>query len=348
MGRMSTACRSRARAGAVIAALVLVAAPTTAAADGLPLPVEESASGVRSHDRSSRYLSITLRNRTAVLAQRADGEVTSRTDLRGRFGIPLVAYDSTAGGISADGRTLVLIRPRARFPRRDTTFAVMSTTPRLRLRRIVRLPGDFSYDALSPDGHSLFLINYISRRDPTQYRVRVYDLARNRLDPRPVVDPREPPDAMNGLPVTRVSSPDGRWAYTLYDAAGKHPFIHALDTRDRKAVCIDLEGPAFTPGGATYGLRLAVAANGTRLAVRRNRATLATVDTATFRVRSGAPEGRPGAAPLAAAAASEPGGRALLWPGVGAGLLIVALLARYRVRRRGRRRETGLAGEVNG
>jgi len=346
---MSTAWISRGCARAVIAALVLVAAPiTTAAADGLPLAVEESASGVLSHDRSSRYLSITLRDRTAVLAQQADGVVTSRSDLRGRFGIPLVAYDSTAGGISADGRTLVLIRPRARFPRRDTTFAVMSTKPHLRLRRIVRLPGDFSYDALSPDGHSLFLIKYISPRDPTQYRVRVYDLARDRLDPRPVVDPREPPDAMNGLPVTRVSSPDGRWAYTLYDAAGKHPFVHALDTRDRKAVCIDLEGPAFTPGGATYGLRLAVAANGTRLDVRRNRATLATVDTATLRVRSGTPEGTSAAAPLAGPEASEPAGRDLVWPAVGAALLIVALLARHRARRRGRRPDTGLAGEVDG
>ncbi len=180
-----------------------------------------------------------------------------------------MAYDSTAGGVSADGRTLVLIRPRARFPRRQTTFAVMSTKPRLRLRRIVRLPGDFSYDALSPDGRSLFLINYISPQDPTQYRVRVYDLARNRLDPRAIVDPREPPDAMNGLPVTRVSSPDGRWAYTLYDGAGKHPFIHALDTRDRKAVCIDLEGRAFAAGTNAYDLRLAVADRGARLNMRR-------------------------------------------------------------------------------
>ena len=287
MRGMSPTSRSRARAAATIAALALVAPTATAAADGLPLPVEESAGGVLSHDRSSRYLSVTLGDRTAVLAQRAGGVVTGRVDLRGRFGIPVVAYDSTAGGVSADGRTLVLIRPRARFPRRQTTFAVMSTKPRLRLRRIVRLPGDFSYDALSPDGRSLFLINYISPQDPTQYRVRVYDLARNRLDPRAIVDPREPPDAMNGLPVTRVSSPDGRWAYTLYDGAGKHPFIHALDTRDRKAVCIDLEGRAFAAGTNAYDLRLAVADRGARLDVRRQDALVATVEAATFRVRTG-------------------------------------------------------------
>ena len=100
---------------------------------------------------------MTLGGRTEVLAQRAaTGDVTSRLQLRGRFGIPLVAYDATAGGVSTDGRTLVLIRPRAGFPRRTTTFAVLSTHRWLRLRKTLRLAGDFSYDALSPDGRLLF------------------------------------------------------------------------------------------------------------------------------------------------------------------------------------------------
>jgi len=345
---MSTTRRSR-RAGAVIAALALTASTATAAADGLPLPVEDSASGVLSHDRAVRYLSVTLGGRTAVLAQRA-GTVVSRVDVRGRFGVPLVAYDSTAGGISTDGRTLVLIRPRARFPRTVTTFAVMSTKPRLRLRRIVRLRGDFSYDALSPDGESLFLINYISPGDPTKYRVRVYDLARDRLDPRAIVDPRESPDDMNGLPVTRVGSPDGRWAYTLYDGAGKHPFIHALDTRDRTAVCIDLDGPAFAPGGNAYDLRLAVAARGARLDVRRDRAIVATVDTATFRVRTGTSAAAAVGARLAGSTSAGPAGPGLLWPLFGTGLAAAVLLAGFVVRRRARSpRGTELvSGEFNG
>jgi hypothetical protein len=282
---MTTASMSR--AGAAVVALALAAPAAPAAADGLPLPVEDSPSGVLSPDGASRYLSVTLGGRTAILAQRAaGGEVTGRAELPGRFGIPLVAYDSTAGGISADGRTLVLIRPRSGFPRKLTTFAVMSSKPVLRLRRIVRLRGDFSYDALSPDGRALFMINYIAPRDPSKYRVRVYDLVRNRLEPAPIVDPRESPDAMNGIPVTRAMSPDGRWAYTLYDGQGHRPFIHALDTRDRKAVCIDLDDPAFKAVNA-YDLRLATAGGGARLDVRRKGAIVATVDTATFRVRGG-------------------------------------------------------------
>jgi hypothetical protein len=321
-------------AGAALAALVLVVPATPTAADGLPLPVEDSPNGVVSHDRLNRYLTVSLGGRTAVIAQRAkDGAVTSRTDLPGRFGVPLVAYDSTAGGVSANGRTLVLVRPRAGFPRATTTFAVMATKPFVRLRRIIRLRGDFSYDALSPDGRSLFLINYISPGDPTKYRVRVYDLARNRLDPKPIVDPREPPDEMNGLPVTRVSSPDGRWAYTLYEGTGSHPFIHALDTRDRKAFCIDLDGPAFA-GNNAYELKVAVAQVGARLDIRRANKLLAAVDTKTFKVRDAAAVLAAGAG---ARAVVDDDGTAIpgaLWPALAIALLAGVLLTRRRITRR--------------
>ena len=51
-------------------------------------------------------------------------------------------------------------------------------------------------------------------------------------------------------------SPDGRWAYTLYDGNGKTPFIHALDTSRSTARCIDLDALA----GNKYlsGMRLAM------------------------------------------------------------------------------------------
>lgn len=320
----------RSLAAAVVAALA-PAAP--AVAGGPPLPSEQSRSGVASLDGADRYLAVTLGGKTAVLAQRAaSGAVTSRLELAGRFGIPLVAYDSTGGGLSGDGRTLVLVRPRAGFPRRSTTFAVLSTHGRLRLRRVVRLRGDFSFDALSRDGRSLFLVNYVSPRDPTKYRVRVYDLARRRLDPKPIVDPREAPDEMNGFALSRATSADGRWAYTLYQGTDGKPFIHALDTRDRKAVCIDLDDPALARGDA-FELRLTLA--GARLDVRRRSALLATVDTATLRVRSG-----PAAVAEARAqqATGDPAGPHLRWPAVALALLGAGLVAGLALRRRARPR----------
>ena len=150
--------------------------------------------------------------------------------------------------------------------------------------------------------------------------MRVYDLARDRLDPKPIVDPREEPDEMNGFPLSRVMSRDGRWAYTLYQGTEGKPFIHALDTRDRKAVCIDLDDPALA-GGNPYDLRLLAAARGTRLDVRRKGALLATVDTATFRVLSGPAAVRAARADADSAAAGNGAGPSMLWPAIGVALL---------------------------
>ncbi len=315
----------RIRPAATLAlALCSVTAPQ-AHADGLPLPVENSPTGVSSPGGAIHYLTADSGGRTMVVSQTVrGGAVRSASLLRGRFVIPLVAYDGSAGGIAPDGRTLVVIRPRASFPRAATTFAVFDAKPRLRLRRRFTLRGDFSYDALSPDGRALFLINYLSARDPTRYRVRVYDLVRRRLDPQPIVDPREPPDAMNGLPMTRVTSRDGRWAYTLYDGAGKHPFIHALDTSERRAVCIDLHGAAFARNPA--GLRLRLAASGRLDVLREGGAALASVNRRTFDVQT-----------VAAAAKTDSGGTqglAAALVAAAAALLVLAGGARLRGRRR--------------
>ena len=56
-----------------------------------------------------RYVALPAAKTTAVAAVRtSDGRVLRYTTIRGAFGIPLVAFDGTAEGISRDGRTLVL------------------------------------------------------------------------------------------------------------------------------------------------------------------------------------------------------------------------------------------------
>lgn len=284
-------------------------AATDARADGLPLPVDESGTGVLSDDGAIRFLAASARGRTAVIDQDTrDGSLIAGDILRGRFSIPLVSYDGTAGGLSGDERTLVLIRPRTRFPRTSTSFAVVRVDRARRLLRVsrrVHLRGDFSFDALSPDGRALFLINYISRRNPNRYRVRVFDLRRGVLARAAVVDPREDPDEMNGFPVTRVMSRDDRWAYTLYQG-NEHPFIHALDTVHRKAACIDLDDVRGDPRRLSLD-----AADPAHLGVRRGKRLVRVVDTRTFEVSE----------PQDAAAERKNG---LSWP-MPAGL--VALLA---------------------
>jgi hypothetical protein len=85
---------------------------------------------------------------------------------------------------------------------------------------------------------------------------------------------------MNGIPITRESSPDGRWAYTLYDGA-EHPFVHALDTKRRRAVCVDLHGLDERRNGVV-GVELDVARDGSTLRVEASGRALAIVDTTSF------------------------------------------------------------------
>src|SRR5439155_1643004 len=199
---------------------VLAASPAAARADGLPvLGIDAGPSGVARG--GIRYVTLGNGARSTMVAavRREGGQVLRAASLRGAFTVPAVALDGSASGLSADGRTLVLIRPRAAFPQARTVLAILAV-PELRVRRVLRLRGDFSFDAIAPDGRSLYLIQYVSRTDATRYVVRAYDLAARRLVRAPVVDPRERGEKMRGLPLTRAASADGRWAYTLYAGGG--------------------------------------------------------------------------------------------------------------------------------
>lgn len=280
-------------------------------ADGLPvIGVDAGPGGVAAAGGEVRYVTLPAPGGTVVArVERPDGLVPGSTFLRGRFVVPVVAYDGSAGGLSADGRTLVLLRPRVRFPRARTTLAVLDPQ-RLRLRRLVALRGDFSFDALSPDGRWLYLIQYPFPRDMTRYSVRAYDVRAGHLLARPIVDPDEWTAVMRGAPITRRTSPNGRWAYTLYDGAGMAPFVHALDTRARRAVCIDL--PMLSGRVDLFTLRLGGGGDGRSLTVTRRGRTLAVVDTRSFRVSKPPPgpsatvgdgSGRPWLVPVLATAA---------------------------------------------
>jgi DNA-binding beta-propeller fold protein YncE len=263
---------------------VLVAAGVGAGgagADGLPvLGVDAGGTGVTTPSGNARYVTVPANGNTVVARVNPHGgRILASRVLRGTFTIPAVAYDGSPAGLSADARTLMLIQPRASFPRAQTALMVVDTQ-RLRTLQVVRLHGDFSFDAISPRGSLVYLIEYMSTTDPTRYRVRAYDLAAGRLLAQPVVDPREPGEKMGGSPLTRATSPNGRWAYTLYDRAGKTPFVHALDTSTRSARCIDLDALTGTNHSRR---RLHVDAAAHTLTVTSGRRPLVVIDTRSFR-----------------------------------------------------------------
>jgi hypothetical protein len=271
----------------VVACAAVVTEATAKGVGTMPAPGGVTVPGV-----SDRYIAISPFNgqRLTVVARvaRNGGRLGRWWHLRGTWFVPAVAYDGSPGGLSADGRTLVLSRFNRAYPPETSRFAILNTqrafrwrgqTPPPRSRRFfnyVEVRGDFSFDAISPDGSTLYLIErYLPQSSGgsyiTNYKVRALDLASGQLLPRPIVDPEEPDERMAGLPVTRASSPDGRWAYTLYDGDGHEPFIHALDTVGRTAVCIDLpqlEGRRFEGRKLNvFNLRLRLQEGGSRLTV---------------------------------------------------------------------------------
>jgi hypothetical protein len=252
-----------------VAVLIVALLPASAAADGLPA-VGIDARPLSLPGGHVAYMTKSGKDGTRVIARSLDGRLLSERRIDGSFSLPAVAYDGTPSGLTADSRTLILISPRQRYPRKRTTFAVVDAQ-QLTVRRRIALRGDFSFDAISPDGSTMYLIEY-DPHELGEYTVRAYDMRRERLLPKPIVDPAKPDWEMYGAPVTRTMGAGSRWAYTLYSSA-KHPFVHALDTKRRTAVCIDLDNLRVV-WGATLEL------NGPNLEVvgRRGR-LLATIDT---------------------------------------------------------------------
>lgn len=273
----------------VLATLLLAAGAPAAAADGLPVVgLDTTETGIESPTDGSRFYAIGEPGHTRVLKVMPEADRFGRTlrtrRLAGTLAVPGVAFDGTTAGISRDGRTLALIEPRTSFPRADTRLVLVDTR-RMRKSETIDLDGDFSFDAISPDGGTIYLIHYLSRRDPTRYEVRAYDVAAARLLREPIIDRRLAPEVMYGLPVTRAVSADGAWAYTLYDPGNRAlPFVHALDTERGVAFCIYLE-PLQPFGNELSSMELAPAADGSALDVlARDGVTVASIATADWSV----------------------------------------------------------------
>jgi hypothetical protein len=237
------------------------------------------------------YLAIAAGRDTIVRQLRhGDGKLERSVRLAGRFGVAGVANDGSTTGLSADGRVLVLAGMTASYPQRRTTLVVLDAR-RLLPRARIALSGFYTVDALSPSGRWLYLIHYVSpTRDVLRYEVRAYDVRARRLVRKLVVDPRDRGEAMLGVAVTRAVSADGRWAYTLYARPGSKPFIHALDTARRVAVCVDL--PA-TADQVVFSAQLALVNGGDTLRVQSSGSPIAIVNTRTFAVSAPGAQGRP-------------------------------------------------------
>jgi hypothetical protein len=274
--------RTRVCVTVVVGLVCVLGAASSASGDGGPgAGVSQGWDGVV--NGKERYVAVPTIGWTSIQAiSRDGGRVLRWLTLKGSWGIPVVAYDGTAGGLLPDRRTLVLADVKfGPYLRKISSFAFVDTK-KMRVLERVRIPGHQTFDAVSPDARYLYLVEYVSAQDFTRYRVRAYDMKAHRLLPKIVSDRRSWETTMQGMPVSRETSPDGGWAFTLYGGTKARPFIHALDTRHVQAVCIDL--PWRTSPRNIFGFRLRLDGDGHLVVRGKHGRALATIDRQSFRV----------------------------------------------------------------
>jgi hypothetical protein len=265
----------------VVTALAALLLPTAALAAG-PSYVAQGGLGVLSHNGKYRFIAVSTGANTAIerVAVRG-GAVSGWATLDGDYGIPQPTMrPGQLEGLTRDGKQLVVGTVGLQSP---TRFAVINTS-NLRVRDRFEIPGSFAYDALSPDGKTLYLTQYVDRDNANRYVVRAYDLEHGRLLPGRIADKAQASWVMEGFATTRTTSGDGRWVYTLFMRPGGYPFVHALDTVRGVAHCIGLP---WTAGDQAplMNMRMTLADGESKLALDwKSGKPWLTVDTGTWRI----------------------------------------------------------------
>ena len=176
----------------------------------------------------------------------------------GRWRLPTLGTDPRPVGRSTDGSTIVLVEAAeasskaaaaatSRFAivehRSDGHLSTVGDAD-LALARVVELRGTFDYDTMSPDGRILYVVEHLDADRGGHYQVRAIDVPTGVMRDAVIVDKANPDERMAGYPIAQVRRTDGG-VFTLYDGP-EHPFIHALQSREAWALCIDLPAGAAT------------------------------------------------------------------------------------------------------
>ncbi len=237
-----------------------------------------------------------------IVATRADDDATTRVEdiraergfkawgnrleIEGAWRLPTIGLDPVPVGVSADGSTVVLVEADSTGKARASRFAIfprtLDTQP-----RIVELAGEFEFDALSPDGSLLYVVEHLPGPPAGHYQVRTVETATGTLRPEVLVDKTNVNETMAGWPVAQARRSDGL-VLTLYRGA-EHPFIHALNSVDSWAICLDLPATGADDAEAALDWGMAAKLNGDLLAINATLGLAVEVDPLDFAVRRSVP-----------------------------------------------------------
>jgi hypothetical protein len=252
--------------------------------------------GVATQDWSMLYATEWGLDRTTVRAlDPRTGQTVRETSVTGRYTLPEAGVGAALGGLSPNGRWLALggqpsvevgdnnvTRERSHLAVLDTAFAQQP--------KRIELDGNFTFDALSNDGASLYLIETLPHESTATpglgYKVRLYDLNTSTLQPGVVVDKTAIAETMSGTRQSSIASPDGQWVYSLYLNEAKGPFIHMLNLSGRYAICVFLPTTGKEDVQKQLLWSIAQTRDGTRLyAVNGALGIVSEVDPAQLSVR---------------------------------------------------------------
>jgi hypothetical protein len=188
---------------------------------------------------------------------------TLNTLQTGYYQLPPATMSDVPGGLSQNGKWLV-IEAWDHTPNGSpnaTHMLVVSTSFRDAPSRI-DLTGFFELDAVSNDGQRVYLIEYLGGNG---YRVRIYDVLEQQLDPQVVVDKSDGNDTMAGVRVMGVPSSDGQWLYSVYARQNDGAFVHALNLTGAVSACIFLPGSGYNANPDELRWSLALSPDGKEL-----------------------------------------------------------------------------------
>ncbi len=273
----------RATVVCLLAGVTVLALAQASSAVGPSLPALDGGSGISAANGAVSYVA-RLDGPSTRLQARAHGRTLRAATLHGSWGIQLATLTGGLTGLSPNGRVLVLTDnvQSSGSLRAQSRFAVVDTRT-LAVEKEITLHGDFAVDALSARGDLLYLIQHVSRANLTKYRVRAYDVRAGRLLPGVIADKSQAGWVMAGYPVSRATTGDGGWVYTLYLQSDNYPFIHALDTVHHSAVCIGLPAKWTINGGWISAVRLKLTSGGLEVETKGGK-TRFVLNTATFQV----------------------------------------------------------------
>jgi hypothetical protein len=185
------------------------------------------------------------------------GTVLRTLQLPGSYEMPPATLGGAPGGLSQNGRYLVL----QMAGQATASHMLLIDTQLFNVAKRIDLNGKFEFDAVNNTGQGVYVIEYPNAAD-SYYHVRVYEVLAGRLGAYTVVDKGGPNEVMTGVRLSGVFSPDGQWLYSLYARADKGAFVHALNLNGPWAFCLDLPGSGYSSNMNAFQWSLAITPDG--------------------------------------------------------------------------------------